>query len=305
MIEITLNLKNNEQLAMITGSFDAHLKRLEKSFAVQISNRGADFTITGKYAEQTKMVLEQLAKLSQKQKIELLEVEMLINQISNKTIATQSVNIKTRRKAIQISSKNQQKYVKAVDKKDCVFAVGPAGTGKTYLAVAKAVEALETSQVNRIVLVRPAVEAGEKLGFLPGDLAEKVDPYLRPVYDALYEMLGYEKTNKLLEKNKIEVAPLAFMRGRTLNESFVILDEAQNTTQEQMKMFLTRLGFGSQMIITGDITQIDLAQPKQSGLIHAIEVLKSLKQVEFVYFDSNDVVRHNLVKRIVLAYENH
>lgn len=305
MIEITLNLKNNEQLAMITGSFDAHLKRLEKSFAVQISNRGADFTITGKYAEQTKMVLEQLAKLSQKQKIELLEVEMFINQISNKTIATQSVNIKTRRKAIQISSKNQQKYVKAVDKKDCVFAVGPAGTGKTYLAVAKAVEALETSQVNRIVLVRPAVEAGEKLGFLPGDLAEKVDPYLRPVYDALYEMLGYEKTNKLLEKNKIEVAPLAFMRGRTLNESFVILDEAQNTTQEQMKMFLTRLGFGSQMIITGDITQIDLAQPKQSGLIHAIEVLKSLKQVEFVYFDSNDVVRHNLVKRIVLAYENH
>ena len=303
MIEIILKLKNNEQLATITGSFDAHLKCLEKAFDVKINNRGANFSITGDYAEQTKTVLEQLAILSQKQGIELLDVELLINQVSNKTIATQSVNIKTRRKMIQISSKNQQKYVKAVDKKDCIFAIGPAGTGKTYLAVAKAVEALETSQVNRIVLVRPAVEAGEKLGFLPGDLAEKVDPYLRPVYDALYEMLGYEKTNKLLEKNKIEVAPLAFMRGRTLNESFVILDEAQNTTKEQMKMFLTRLGFGSKMIITGDVTQIDLAQPKQSGLIHAIEVLKSIKQVKFVYFEAADVVRHNLVKRIVLAYE--
>jgi phosphate starvation-inducible PhoH-like protein len=303
MIKITLNLKDNEQLANITGSFDEYLKRLEQSFSVQINNHGEDFKITGKYSEQAKIVLEQLTLLSNDKKIELNDVELLINQVTNKTIATNNVNIRTRRKTIQINSKNQQKYVKAVDEKDCVFAIGPAGTGKTYLAVAKAVEALETSQINRIVLVRPAVEAGEKLGFLPGDLAEKVDPYLRPVYDALYEMLGYEKVNKLLEKNKIEVAPLAFMRGRTLNESFVILDEAQNTTKEQMKMFLTRLGFGSQMIITGDVTQIDLAQPQQSGLIHAIDILKSIKQVEFIYFNSNDVVRHNLVKRIVLAYE--
>jgi phosphate starvation-inducible PhoH-like protein len=303
MIKITLNLKDNEQLANITGSFDEYLKRLEQSFSVQINNHGEEFKITGKYSEQAKIVLEQLTLLSNDKKIELNDVELLINQVTNKTIATNNVNIRTRRKTIQINSKNQQKYVKAVDEKDCVFAIGPAGTGKTYLAVAKAVEALEKSQINRIVLVRPAVEAGEKLGFLPGDLAEKVDPYLRPVYDALYEMLGYEKVNKLLEKNKIEVAPLAFMRGRTLNESFVILDEAQNTTKEQMKMFLTRLGFGSQMIITGDVTQIDLAQPQQSGLIHAIDILKSVKQVEFIYFNSNDVVRHNLVKRIVLAYE--
>jgi phosphate starvation-inducible PhoH-like protein len=204
---------------------------------------------------------------------------------------------------IHVRSANQQHYVKAITNKDCIFGIGPAGTGKTYLAVARAVEALERSDVRRIVLVRPAVEAGEKLGFLPGDLTEKVDPYLRPIYDALYEMLGFDKVTKLLDKNVIEVAPLAFMRGRTLNESFIILDEAQNTTIEQMKMFLTRMGFGSKMVITGDITQIDLARPNQSGLIHAMKVLTDENQISFCHFESKDVVRHKLVQRIVLAYE--
>jgi phosphate starvation-inducible PhoH-like protein len=228
---------------------------------------------------------------------------MGIKTYSHNDLPAQSVNIKTKRKLIHIRSKNQQKYVLNIKAKECTFGIGPAGTGKTYLAVARAVEALEASDVRRIILVRPAVEAGEKLGFLPGDMSEKVDPYLRPIYDALYEMLGFDKVTKLLDKNIIEVAPLAFMRGRTLNEAFIILDEAQNTTIPQMKMFLTRLGFASKMVITGDITQIDLSNPKNSGLIHVAKVLKNESKISFCYFETKDVVRHNLVQRIVSAYD--
>ncbi len=227
------------------ASLDRHLEIIAKSLDIVIDNKGADFTITGDSASIGVQVLEDLLSLSEKQTIDINDLEMYIKARTQDDLPSQTVNIKTRRKIIHVRSANQQHYVKAITDKDCTFGIGPAGTGKTYLAVARAVEALEHSDVRRIVLVRPAVEAGEKLGFLPGDLTEKVDPYLRPIYDALYEMLGFDKVTKLLDKNVIEVAPLAFMRGRTLNESFIILDEAQNTTIEQMKMFLTRMGFGS------------------------------------------------------------
>jgi phosphate starvation-inducible PhoH-like protein len=209
------------------------------------------------------------------------------------------------RRTIQPKSPNQRKYLEAIEQHDMVFGIGPAGTGKTYLAVAMAVSALLSKQVNRIILARPAVEAGERLGFLPGTLQEKIDPYLRPLYDALYDMLESEKVDRYLEKNVIEIAPIAFMRGRTLNDSFVILDEAQNTTPEQMKMFVTRLGFNSKAVITGDITQIDLPDARRSGLLHAVDVLKTVQGLSFVYFDQGDVVRHHLVQRIINAYEEH
>ena len=211
--------------------------------------------------------------------------------------------IQTRRKLIRPRGVNQTAYMKSIQQHDLAFGIGPAGTGKTYLAVASAIDSLESEQVRRIVLVRPAVEAGERLGFLPGDLSQKVDPYLRPMYDALFDMIGAERVTRLIERNVIEIAPLAFMRGRSLNESFVILDEAQNTSVEQMKMFLTRIGFGSRAVVTGDITQIDLPSGQQSGLRHATEVLKDVKGVAFTYFTPNDVVRHQLVQRIVRAYE--
>ena len=211
--------------------------------------------------------------------------------------------IQTRRKLIRPRGANQTVYMKSIQQHDLAFGIGPAGTGKTYLAVASAIDSLDSEQVRRIVLVRPAVEAGERLGFLPGDLSQKVDPYLRPMYDALYDMIGAERVTRLIERNVIEIAPLAFMRGRSLNESFVILDEAQNTSVEQMKMFLTRIGFGSRAVVTGDITQIDLPSGQQSGLRNATEVLKNVKGVAFTYFTPNDVVRHQLVQRIVRAYE--
>ncbi len=288
-MKITLDVQNLEQLANICGSLDKHLEVIAKSLDVVINNKGVDFSITGNSSALAAKVLEDLLVLSSKQTIKLHDLEMCIKARTQDNSPNESVNIKTKRKFIHVRSLNQQLYVKAIQDQDCVFGIGPAGTGKTYLAVARAVEALESSDVRRIVLVRPAVEAGEKLGFLPGDLTEKIDPYLRPIYDALYEMMGFDKVTKLLDKNIIEVAPLAFMRGRTLNEAFIILDEAQNTTTEQMKMFLTRMGFGSKMVITGDV--------------HAMKVLENESRISFCHFHSRDVVRHKLVQRIVQAYE--
>ena len=302
-MKLTLDVDNLEQLANICGSLDKHLEVIAKSLDVEINSKGADFVVNGDNEQLAVQVLQDLFLISNKQSLSVHDVEMCIRTLTHDDLPSKTINIKTRRKFIHVRSANQQHYVKSIVDKDCTFGIGPAGTGKTYLAVARAVEALERSDVRRIVLVRPAVEAGEKLGFLPGDLTEKVDPYLRPIYDALYEMLGFDKVTKLLDKNVIEVAPLAFMRGRTLNESFIILDEAQNTTIEQMKMFLTRMGFGSKMVITGDITQIDLANSSRSGLIHAMKVLADEGQVSFCHFESKDVVRHKLVQRIVLAYE--
>ncbi len=303
-MKFTLNITSSEQLANICGSLDNNLENISKSLDVRLSNKGSDFDIKGDNADLAVSILQDLLSISEKRIIDANDVEMSIKSLNSGNDSTKSITIKTSRKHIHIRSINQQDYVNAIAEKDAVFAIGPAGTGKTYLAVARAVEALESSNVRRIVLVRPAVEAGEKLGFLPGDLSEKVDPYLRPIYDALYEFLGFEKVNKLIEKHIIEVAPLAFMRGRTLNDSFIILDEAQNTTIPQMKMFLTRMGFGSKMVITGDITQIDLANPSQSGLLDATNILKDMSEIAFCEFDSKDVVRNQLVKLIVNAYDN-
>ena len=242
--------------------------------------------------------------------VHLAMQDATIDQILTEPVAVEEfvdpvepIAIKTKRGTIRGRGKNQQDYLTKILTHDINFGVGPAGTGKTYLAVACAVEALQTEQVRRIILVRPAVEAGEKLGFLPGNMAQKVDPYLRPLYDALYEMLGFDRVEKLIEHNIIEIAPLAFMRGRTLNDAFIILDEAQNTTTEQIKMFLTRVGFGSTAVVTGDVTQIDLPSAKQSGLTHVLEVLKDVEGISFTFFGVRDVVRHPLVQRIVAAYE--
>jgi phosphate starvation-inducible PhoH-like protein len=303
-MKFTLNITSSEQLANICGSLDNNLENISKSLDVKLSNKGSDFDIKGDNAGLAVSVLQDLLFISKKRIIDASDIEMSIKSQDRGNGSTKSITIKTSRKHIHIRSINQQNYVNAIAEKDAIFAIGPAGTGKTYLAVARAVEALESSNVRRIILVRPAVEAGEKLGFLPGDLSEKVDPYLRPIYDALYEFLGFEKVNKLIEKQIIEVAPLAFMRGRTLNDSFIILDEAQNTTIPQMKMFLTRMGFGSKMVITGDITQIDLANPSQSGLLDATNILKDMKEIAFCEFYSQDVVRNQLVKLIVDAYDN-
>ncbi len=303
-MKFTLNITSSEQLANICGSLDNNLENISKSLDIRLSNKGSDFDIKGNNADLAVNDLQDLLSISEKRIIDASDVELSIKSHNSGNGSTKAITIKTSRKHIHIRSINQQNYVNAIADKDAIFAIGPAGTGKTYLAVARAVEALESSNVRRIVLVRPAVEAGEKLGFLPGDLSEKVDPYLRPIYDALYEFLGFEKVNKLIEKHIIEVAPLAFMRGRTLNDSFIILDEAQNTTVPQMKMFLTRMGFGSKMVITGDITQIDLANPSESGLLDATNVLKDMEDIVFCEFDSQDVVRNQLVKLIVNAYDN-
>ena len=302
-MKFTLNIKRSEQLVNICGSLDKNLENLATNLDVDISNKGADFNIKGDNADKAFSVLQELLILSEKKTIDFSDIDLSIKSLSSPNGEAKSVTIKTSKKHIHIRSDNQQKYVNSIIENDAVFAIGPAGTGKTYLAVARAVEALENSNVKRIVLVRPAVEAGEKLGFLPGDLSEKVDPYLRPIYDALYEFIGFERVNKLIEKHVIEVAPLAFMRGRTLNESYIILDEAQNTTIPQMKMFLTRMGFGSKMVITGDVTQIDLPNPSQSGLTDAIKILQNIDQIAFCHFGAHDVVRHQLVKKIVSAYD--
>ncbi|MBP05378.1 MAG: phosphate starvation-inducible protein PhoH [Chloroflexi bacterium] len=303
-MKFTLDIQSSEQLANICGTFDKNLENIAKNLDLKVSNKGSDFNIKGENASLAVSVLQDLLVLSESKAIDFSDIDLCIKSLNSPNGETKSVTIKTSKKHIHIRSTNQQNYVNSIIDNDAIFAVGPAGTGKTYLAVARAVEALENSSIKRLVLVRPAVEAGEKLGFLPGDLSEKVDPYLRPIYDALYEFIGFERVNRLIEKRVIEVAPLAFMRGRTLNESYIILDEAQNTTIPQMKMFLTRMGFGSKMVITGDITQIDLPKVSESGLIHAIKILSSIDNIAFCNFDTKDVVRHQLVKKIVSAYDH-
>ena len=303
-MKFTLDIQSSEQLANICGTFDKNLENIAKNLDLKVSNKGSDFNIKGENASLAVSVLQNLLVLSESKAIDFSDIDLCIKSLNSPNGETKSVTIKTSKKHIHIRSTNQQNYVNSIIDNDAVFAVGPAGTGKTYLAVARAVEALENSSIKRLVLVRPAVEAGEKLGFLPGDLSEKVDPYLRPIYDALYEFIGFERVNRLIEKRVIEVAPLAFMRGRTLNESYIILDEAQNTTIPQMKMFLTRMGFGSKVVITGDITQIDLPKVSESGLIHAIKILSSIENIAFCNFDTKDVVRHQLVKKIVSAYDH-
>ncbi|NOQ36456.1 MAG: AAA family ATPase [Methylococcaceae bacterium] len=310
--ELFLEPADNERLSNFCGEFDCHLRQIEQRLSVEIANRGNQFQITGfdPAVRAATAVIEQLFAATTEeeitpQRVHLAMQDSTIDQLLEAPpIPHQAtIAIKTKRGTIKGRGKNQQDYLQKILKHDINFGVGPAGTGKTYLAVACAVEALQTEQVRRIILVRPAVEAGEKLGFLPGDMAQKVDPYLRPLYDALYEMLGFERVEKMIEKNVIEVAPLAFMRGRTLNDSFIILDEAQNTTTEQIKMFLTRVGFGSTAVITGDITQIDLPNEKMSGLKHVLNVLDKVEGVSFTFFTVRDVVRHPLVQRIVAAYE--
>ncbi len=278
---------------------------------VEINNRGNNFHISGnqKSIELTEQILRDMYASTANETLSTERVHLYLQSVNIEEEIEEELDkdiaIKTRRGLIRGRTPNQQRYLLNIQSHDISFGIGPAGTGKTYLAVACAVAAMEQDQARRLVLVRPAVEAGEKLGFLPGDLVQKVDPYLRPLYDALFEMLGFEKVTKLIERNVIEVAPLAFMRGRTLNESFIILDEAQNTTIEQMKMFLTRIGFNSTAVITGDITQIDLPNGKQSGLRHVIDILQDENDISFTFFKSRDVVRHPLVARILNAYEKH
>lgn len=308
---LTLEPEDNERLANLCGPFDEHLREVELRVGVEIENRGNLFRVTGagEAVHAAAKVLRSLYESALDETLTAASVHLAIKDLRAdeyaETLAegSQEVVIRTKRGVVKGRGANQARYLHAVATHDINFGIGPAGTGKTYLAVASAVEALDRNKVQRLLLVRPAVEAGEKLGFLPGDLTQKVDPYLRPLYDALYEMMGVEKVARLLERNVIEIAPLAFMRGRTLNDAFVILDEAQNTTVEQMKMFLTRIGFGTTAVITGDVTQIDLPRKDQSGLRQAIEVLKGVEGISFTFFQSQDVVRHPLVARIVQAYE--
>jgi phosphate starvation-inducible PhoH-like protein len=308
-ISFELSPADNPRLANLCGHLDEHLRMMERSFGVEINNRGVKFQIIGQadvLADVQEVIFDLYAETAQTNLVPE-QVHLAIREIGGaedpKHTEEKEIVIKTKRGLVKARGENQQTYLRKVMTHDINFGVGPAGTGKTYLAVACAVEALERDFARRIVLVRPAVEAGERLGFLPGDLTQKVDPYLRPLYDALYEMLGFERVAKLIERNVIEVAPLAYMRGRTLNESFIILDEAQNTTTEQMKMFLTRLGYNSTAVITGDITQIDLPGSQKSGLRHAIEVLKDVEGIGFTFFQAKDVVRHSLVQKVILAYE--
>ncbi len=308
--DFVLEPQDVERLANLAGPFDEHLRQIELRLGVQIANRGHVFRVTGeaKAADAAERLLHRLyeeaaGEVLDPRKIHLHLGESHVAQVAEAGFAPQEVAIKVKRGTVRGRGANQQVYLHAIATHDINFGIGPAGTGKTFLAVAMAVEALNESRVQRLLLVRPAVEAGEKLGFLPGDLSQKVDPYLRPLYDALYEMLGVEKVAKLLERNVIEVAPLAYMRGRTLNDAFVILDEAQNTTIEQMKMFLTRIGFGSTAVITGDLSQIDLPKHQKSGLRDAIDVLRGVDGISFTFFTARDVVRHPLVARIVRAYD--
>ncbi len=297
------------RLAVLCGRLDEHLRQIERRLHVDIRNRGNEFELTGDAASvrAASNLLERLYDQAADGEIspEDIHVQLQESSVRRPIEGEDRVVLRTRRGWIRPRGENQVKYVERILDHDISFGIGPAGTGKTYLAVAAAVDALERDEVRRILLVRPAVEAGEKLGFLPGDLAEKINPYLRPLYDALYEMLGFERVAKLLDRQVIEVAPLAYMRGRTLNSSFIILDESQNTTREQMKMFLTRIGFGSKAVITGDVTQVDLPRGTESGLLHASQVLADVKGIAFTRFESRDVVRHTLVQKIVEAYESH
>ncbi len=300
------------------GALDENLKQVETALDVTISRRGEHFSLHGE-SDQTQLAVQVLRRFynQSRQHLSLEQIQLGLievkkptkvdTQIPDELSATEkaSPSLMTRRANLYGRTQRQTQYLQQIQNHDITFAIGPAGTGKTYLAVASAVDALERGLVTRLVLVRPAVEAGERLGFLPGDMTQKVDPYLRPLYDALYDLMGFDKTSKQFDRQAIEIAPLAFMRGRTLNQSFIILDEAQNTTPEQMKMFLTRIGFGSKAVITGDITQIDLPKHQKSGLIEVKQVLKNIRGIAFTHFESEDVVRHPLVQRIVDAYEKH
>jgi phosphate starvation-inducible PhoH-like protein len=311
---MTLQPEDNSRLVNLCGQLDEHLRQIESRLGVEINNRGYNFRLIGEpnAIHAAEQVLQDLYRTSANETLDPKRVHLYLQESgiddlldADNPMEVPETVIKTRQGLVRPRGGNQQEYLHKILTYDINFGVGPAGTGKTYLAVACAVDALERDQVRRILLVRPAVEAGERLGFLPGDLAQKIDPYLKPLYDALYEMLGFEKVTKLVERNVIEVAPLAYMRGRTLNEAFVILDEAQNTTPEQMKMFLTRIGFGSTAVITGDVTQIDLPRGQQSGLRQAIEVLGQVDGISFTFFNARDVVRHPLVQRVVRAYDDY
>ncbi len=310
-LEHTLEGADNRRLANLCGPLDENIRQIEGALDVRIRRRSRTFTVTGEpaRAEQAIAALTYFNALSER-RLGLEDVQLGL--IELRRDATQAADpedespvLHTRRSDLQGRTPRQRQYLRDILSHDITFAIGPAGTGKTYLAVACAVDALERDAVKRIVLTRPAVEAGERLGFLPGDLAQKVDPYLRPLYDALYDLMGFERTARMFERQTIEIAPLAYMRGRTLNHSFVILDEAQNTTPEQMKMFLTRIGFGSRAVVNGDTTQIDLPKGQPSGLTQARRILDGLRGIAFTDFDSSDVVRHPLVARIVDAYERH
>ena len=308
-VEIAFRPVDNQRLANLCGALDENLRQIETALDVSISRRGERFAVNGS-PDQARIATQVLKSFYEQAKggLTLEDVQLgLIEAVSPRKpkAADGSPPLITRRQDLHGRTPRQVEYIQNVLAHDLTFSVGPAGTGKTYLAVACAVDALERETVKRLVLVRPAVEAGERLGFLPGDMAAKVDPYLRPLYDALYDLMGFDKVAKMFERGAIEIAPLAFMRGRTLNQSFVILDEAQNTTPEQMKMFLTRIGFGSKAVVTGDITQIDLARGQKSGLVEALDVLKKVRGLAFTCFELEDVVRHPLVQRIVNAYQQH
>jgi phosphate starvation-inducible PhoH-like protein len=315
-LEIELLPEDNQRLAALCGPLDQNLRLVEQRLGVEVRRRGNQFRLAGGAAGGAAQVLKDLYLLTENSDtVDLPDVHLalreheILNDADDTVRASPVIPLpgddaaRVPRGLIRARGEHQKRYIASIHAHDLTFGIGPAGTGKTYLAVACAVEALHSERVRRIVLVRPAVEAGERLGFLPGDLTQKVDPYLRPMYDALYEMMGFERVARFIERNIIEVAPLAFMRGRSLNESFIILDEAQNTTPEQMKMFLTRIGFGSRAVVTGDLTQTDLPFGKLSGLTHALEILPDVTGVAFSHFDAGDVVRHPLVQRIVRAYE--
>ncbi len=311
---VSLIIENEHSLSCLFGDLDKHLRLIEDIYGVVLSARGNRIQIEGE--EQAVAAVERLLKqledllakgiISRKDEVsDAIQAFSSDSSVALKDIFQKTIPVSSRKRPIVPKNEMQRRYIETIRQSDVVFGIGPAGTGKTYLAMATAVSALLRREVSRIILVRPAVEAGEKLGFLPGDLYEKVHPYLRPLYDALYDMIETEKANKLVERGDIEIAPLAFMRGRTLNDSFIILDEAQNTTSEQMKMFLTRLGFNSKTVITGDITQIDLPSGRSSGLIEVQKILEGIEGVQFVYFTNRDVVRHKLVQQIIKAYERY
>ncbi|MGB8956953.1 MAG: PhoH family protein [Tumebacillaceae bacterium] len=313
LITKKMTLHDNNEAAQLFGPHDAHMKQIESEFPkCKVHGRGVEITIQGEAEEVECMenLFNVLLKLVRKGQVikerDVAYAIKLARQGSPEEILelyAEEIATTFKGKSIRIKTLGQRDYIRAIKKRDIVFGVGPAGTGKTYLAVVMAVQALKKGEVKRLVLTRPAVEAGENLGFLPGDLQEKVDPYLRPLYDALYDVLGQENTTKYMERGLIEVAPLAYMRGRTLEDCFVIMDEAQNTTPEQMKMFLTRLGFGSKMVVTGDVTQIDLPRGKQSGLNEAVRILKNVEDISFIFLTEQDVVRHHLVQKIIMAYD--
>lgn len=310
-IQFQLFPEDNKRLVSLCGNCDENLRQIERELHVQISNHGHHFQVKGSpqlAKDATQLIQDLYAETEHDHDLTPNKVHLHLQGVGatvhgDPDNVSQDQNIRTKQGVVKPYTDHQQQYIQAINNHDVNFGIGPAGTGKTYLAVACAVYALENDRVKRILLVRPAVEAGEKLGFLPGDLTQKVDPYFRPLYDALYEMLGFEKVNKYVERHVIEVVPLAYMRGRTLNDSFIILDEAQNATREQMKMFLTRIGFGSVVVVTGDMTQTDLPRGQYSGLRHAHDVLQNLPGISFTYFDTKDVVRHPLVQAIIQAYD--